>query len=254
MVSKRTWVVSMNDGSFLATHKSGSGALVYYQGMSEPETTSFLTRFLRPGMVFVDAGAHIGEYTVRAARLVTGAGEVHAFEPSPGTFAVLERSVELNHLQHVHLNQAALFDRDTEVSFHVDAQPTLSAIQAKSAPASHAPTTIPVKAMRLDSYWGTAARAIDLVKVDVEGAELDVIRGASGLKDRPLWIFEYSRENYSNQGHQAEDVLRELTEVGYGLWFWNGTRTIPLSQSVLNDVTFTNIVAAPAEWRGLGTE
>ena len=54
--------------------KGGAGALIYYQGYSEPETARFLTAFLKPGMTFWDVGAHIGEYSLLAARCVGGAG------------------------------------------------------------------------------------------------------------------------------------------------------------------------------------
>ena len=249
-LSKKPWIVRMDDGSRIVTHKSGSGALIYYQGASELETSSFLERFLKPGMVFVDAGAHVGEYTVRAARLVGEGGEVHAFEPAPETFDILQQSVKLDGFHNVHLNRAALYDADTTVEFQIDEQPTLSSILAENIEGNA--ETIQVPAMRLDTYWREAQRSIDLVKVDVEGAELDVLRGASGLKSKPFWIFEYSSENYRQQGHEAADVLGAFRQLGYRLWRWDGTRASELKEQELREITSTNIVAAPRELQGFG--
>ncbi len=250
-LTKKPWVVRMDDGSRIVTHKSGSGALIYYQGASEPETSSFLDRFLRPGMVFVDAGAHVGEYTVRAAGGVGGARQVDAVEPAAGTGAILEQSVKLDGLTNVHLNCAALYDSDTTVEFQIDEQPTLSSILAENAEGNA--KTIQVSAMRLDTYWREAKRPIDLVKVDVEGAELDVLHGASGLAEKPFWIFEYSSENYAHQGHEAADVLGTFRNLGYRLWRWDGARASAVTENQLLAVTSTNIVAAPREWQGFGT-
>jgi FkbM family methyltransferase len=246
--SKKPWIVRMDDGSRIVTHKSGSGALIYYQGASEPETSSFLDRFLKPGMVFVDAGAHVGEYTVRAARLVGPSGQVHAFEPAPETFDILRQSVKLDGYTNVRLNRAALYDADTTVEFRIDEQPTLSSILAENTEGDK--ETIKVPAMRLDTYWRVASRPIDLVKVDVEGAELDVLHGATGLLARPFWIFEYSSDNYAQQGHQAADVLGAFRDLGYELWRWDGKRASPLNEYELRGITSTNIVAAPRDWQG----
>ncbi len=90
--------------------KSGSGSLIYYQGFSEIETATFVSSFLRPGMTFIDVGAHIGEYTLLAAKLVGDAGQVHAFEPQPSLFPLLQDGIQLNEFSHVTANQLALCD------------------------------------------------------------------------------------------------------------------------------------------------
>lgn len=246
--SQKPWTLRMDDGSAIVTNKSGSGALIFYQGASEPEVSAFLSRFLHPGMVFVDAGAHIGEYTVRAARLVGEKGEVHAFEPAPMVYSVLEQSVALNGLRNVRLNPSALFDRDGTVEFQIDSQPTLSAIRGAGRATG---AVIPVRAVRLDSYWKQQTRPINLIKVDVEGVELDVLRGASGLTSQPVWIFEYSSSNYATQGHTADAVLTAFREQNYSLLTWDGLRATPLDESALRAVSSTNIIAAPPDWGGV---
>jgi hypothetical protein len=67
---REPWLVVSQDSVRLLTLHSGSGALIYYNGVSEPETTEFIKHVLRPGMVFVDVGAHLGEHTLLAAKIL----------------------------------------------------------------------------------------------------------------------------------------------------------------------------------------
>jgi len=60
----------MSQGLRIRVPHGGAGALIYYQGFSEPQTARFVMRFLRPGMTFIDIGAHVGEYTLLAAQAV----------------------------------------------------------------------------------------------------------------------------------------------------------------------------------------
>ena len=82
-VTREPWSLRLPTGQRILVLKSGAGALIYYQGFSEPETADFLLRFLGTGMCFLDVGAHIGEYSLLAAPIVGAAGSVHAFEPNP---------------------------------------------------------------------------------------------------------------------------------------------------------------------------
>jgi hypothetical protein len=93
------WLLRLPNGMHIVIPQSGSGALIYYQGWSEPEVASFLIRFLSPNMTFIDVGAHIGEYVLLAASIVGQGGSVHAFEPDPRNYRLLETNVYLNKLQ-----------------------------------------------------------------------------------------------------------------------------------------------------------
>lgn len=79
-----------------------------FMGDFELEVAEFLTRFLEPGMVCVDVGAHIGVFTLLAAERVGPSGQVHAFEPGPSEFEQLKGNVALNNLTNVKLNPVAI--------------------------------------------------------------------------------------------------------------------------------------------------
>src|SRR5204863_4628396 len=104
-ISSEPWHLRLGDDIKMFAPKGGAGALIYYQGNSEPETALFLTGFLKPGMVFWDIGAHIGEYSVIASKCVGTAGRVHALEPRPDVYEFLERNVVANGLSNVTIHR-----------------------------------------------------------------------------------------------------------------------------------------------------
>lgn len=217
---RRPWRVATAAGYPLWIGRTGSGALIYYQGLSEPATASFLTRYLREGMVVADAGAHFGEFTVLAAMRVGRAGEVHAFEPHPEMFSLLERNVAALGLIQVRLNPCAVSDCDGEAFFWERAEPASSSLAAPRAPGADVRHTRRVRTCSLDAYFATAGRIPDLIKVDVEGAERRVVLGARRLcslpADRaPVWLLEYSVTACARLGEDASALPLQLEAFGY---------------------------------------
>ena len=218
-LSHRPWILPL--GSLrIAITKSGSGALIYYQGVSEPETRDFILRFLKTGMVFLDIGAHLGEYTLYAAAKVGLTGEVHAFEPHPEVCKILRQNVALNALQGVEVSQAAVCDVDGSVQFAISAEPSVSSIWSQRAQAATPIGTIEVPSVTLDTYWKGNGKKVDLIKVDVEGAELLVLKGSRSLlckesTDAPVIHFEYLPSNMATFGYDPQDLLTFLHDYGY---------------------------------------
>jgi len=159
----------------------------------EPVETRFVTAVVRPGDVFIDVGANVGWFTMLASTLVGEEGRVHAFEPRADTADHLEKSVVLNELQNqVTVHRFALSDaeghqllvwtRNTENpggSFVVDHVPTPDM------------EVQPVLLRRLDDLQ---LERVDFIKVDVEGAEMRVFRGAQTTLERcrPVVLSELS--------------------------------------------------------------
>lgn len=222
MVTDEPQVVSYAETLKINIPKSGSGSLIYYQGFSEIETATFVRSFLDLGMIFVDVGAHIGEYTLLAAKLVGETGEVHAFEPQPSLFPLLQDSIQINNFDHVKPNQLALCDHIGEVEFEVFDEPSVSSIKKQSSTKTAA-EIIRVSTTSLDIYSTEIGRKIDLIKVDVEGAEKLVFEGATSLMSRseseaPAWIFEYAPNAYAQFGYQTQDLLDLLYQHDYQVY------------------------------------
>lgn len=208
-------------GFSLFASKGASAALIYYLGSSEPETAAFITGFLKPGMVFFDVGAHIGEYTLMAASRVGADGQVHAFEAQPATSELLRKNCEANRLQNAIVNRCAVSDHEGELEFDICSDPTMSAIATPTRPRDRSLGRIRVPAVTLDAYCERGGVWPDLLKVDVEGAELRVLHGAAGILARPLppaVLFECLAVTYKRFGYSPQDVIDFLRGFGYRIY------------------------------------
>ncbi|MBW1975522.1 MAG: FkbM family methyltransferase [Deltaproteobacteria bacterium] len=228
-VTQRPWIIPFWRSLRICLAKSGAGALIYYQGFSEPETADFILRFLKPGMVFVDIGAHIGEYTLLGAHEVGLKGEVHAFEPHPSIFQILKQNIEFNGLTNVVLNNCAVCESEREREFELCAEASVSSLKRNSVHSGVETTIIRTQSIRMDTYWEGRNKKIDLVKIDVEGAEMLVFLGAEKLLnlargEAPVWIFECSADNYTRFGYRPPDLFGLLQRYGYGIWRLSYTR------------------------------
>jgi len=221
---ERLWKVRASDGFPLFTKCWGAGALIYYQGASEPDTAGFIRHFLKPGMVFADVGANLGEYTLLAAHVLGTSGRVHAFEPNPNVFEILRKNIELNHCGNVTACPEAVWERETVVGFELTPNPGLSAVQPEKQGKESA-RTITVRTVTLDNYFADATKP-NLIKVDVEGAELQVLNGATSLLalpplHAPVVIFEYGPCNTQRFRYAADSTIRFLRAHGYVVYGWH---------------------------------
>jgi FkbM family methyltransferase len=146
-----------------------------------------LLDILRPGMNFVDVGANMGYFTSLAGLAVRGGGQVWAFEPDPVSYEFLADNVALNWLfENMHLERKGVYSRSTTLTLfkrekyvgntslgQVDAD-DLARIMDRQTPHQ-------VEVVSLDDYFLPGGWRIDLMKIDVEGAEPHVIQGMAGL-------------------------------------------------------------------------
>jgi FkbM family methyltransferase len=176
---------------------------------------------VRPGMTVFDIGANIGFYTVLLSRWVGDSGRVVAFEPDPWVAAWLKQNLELNAISNVDIEQVAVAAAESRSSFARDPASTrtgmLVSAEAGRREEPYAvrrfggvSEVIQVSTITVDDYVRRTERVPDVIKIDVEGAELDVLRGMpSTLRRRPIVLLECS--DHSTSG----EVLRELGSRGY---------------------------------------
>jgi FkbM family methyltransferase len=190
-------------------------------GGYEADATGWLRRVIRPGMNVVDVGANIGYHTVLFARAVGESGRVIAFEPDPWNRELLERNVHDNGLAAlVSIEAAAVTDYEGTCVLHVDAESwgvhSLSPANLLSTERSR---TVEVPATTLDASLARAGcDRIDILKVDAQGAEGRILRGAArtlaGQRGMTvlleLWPF-----GLENCGSSLEEVIRHLREAGF---------------------------------------
>ena len=151
----------------------GSGVHAYWLGNHEPETIGFVMAALRPGDVFLDVGANVGYFTLAASRRVGSAGRVIAFEPVPRNLDYLDRHVALNSLSNVEVVRAAVSDRTGSTRFDLGVDPSMGMVDEKGE--------LEVATVTLDDVLMRAGLSPRVVKIDVEGHEPEVLRGAAEM-------------------------------------------------------------------------
>jgi len=150
----------------------------YFPSDYEPETVAFLRDHLHEGKTFLDIGAHIGLFAVIAANRVGRTGKVICFEPTPFTRKVLSEVVGLNGcLDRVEIRSEAVSSGRGRVTFF-DSGDALSVVNSLVR-SEISQGEYEVETTSIDDIVDEEMLAIDCIKVDVEGAELELLNGAS---------------------------------------------------------------------------
>jgi FkbM family methyltransferase len=179
----------------------------------EADVSQVFHHLCRDSSVVVDVGANFGYFSVLAANLISnrGTGQVFAFEPNPKLAELLRRNVEINwSIAPVSIHQAAVADAAGEVQLYVPKGHGANA--SLSAPENVESLAVTVPAVRLDDVIPQDL-AVDVMKIDVEGHELSVLRGARAVIGRSPnlnLIMEWSRKQMLQAGIDPALVLAEL--------------------------------------------
>ena len=185
-------------------------------GQWEPHVERVLRDLLTPGAVFVDIGANVGWHSALAASIVGSQGLVYAIEPNPHNVRLIAHTIERNQLGQVRLLPFALSESMGIATFSTGVGSNGGFTSGDRAQAID-PTTTMVPTMRFDDL---AIAHVDVIKIDVEGAEPIVLRGAAATieRDHPAIVFEFSAEMTQRIGGvAARDHLGQFESYGYEL-------------------------------------
>jgi FkbM family methyltransferase len=182
---------------------------------------SFLLQFLRPGMAILDVGAHQGLYSLLASKKVSPGGYVVAFEPSPRELRRLRSNLSLNQRRNVRVEPLALGSSEgTAELFVCLGQET--GCNSLRPPAVHEPVRkVHVRVTSLDHYLQrTGISKVDFMKLDVEGAEREVLKGGNKLLSdfRPVILCELADVRTEPWGYRSVEIYEFLAALGYR-WF-----------------------------------
>ena len=195
---------------------NSASSVIYFNRLFDWDEMQFCRRFLRPGDRALDIGGNIGVYTLLMAHLVGERGHVDVFEPFPRHAARIRENVSLNHFEsRVTINEVALSDADGESLFVVDRD--VSNRVPTSTDAAAAKITVALR--RLDTVVASR-EPIAFAKLDVEGLEAAVLRGARGLGVAApmVWVFETNEGLLQKRGTSFAEIARLFQETGYDLW------------------------------------
>lgn len=203
---------------------------IYYQGGYEEGTLDVMRRILRPGDTFVDAGANIGLMAMAAARFTGECGRVLAFEPHPAALAALRRNIAANGIHTIDVIEAALGSRsETATLFDRNAISAGSASLIRQEGSSDSGFVVPVTTLD-DALKALEVRTVHMLKIDVEGYELEVLKGARDLlsgQDAPALCFECST-THPVYGGTLRDLYDSVVSANaYTVWRLEKGKEIP---------------------------
>jgi FkbM family methyltransferase len=221
--------------AFAITLKAASGYL------SEKLMTEIFMRNIRKGMTVVDIGAHMGYYTLLAAEITGIDGYVFSFEPEPFNFALLRKNIDINNHHNVTAVQKAVIDKSLSATFYIKDFAEHSVIKCGTSQKS-----IVVDAVSLDDFFTN--NIVDIIKIDVEGAEILVLKGAHRiLSANPcLKLFiEFSPVIIRRAGYEPSEFLAILHSYGFKIYVIDEenytTRLVGNSSKICKDSGYVNL-------------
>lgn len=226
----------------------GMGNAIFWRGAHDWGPLFVLERVLKKGETFIDIGANQGEYTLWGLRKVGPEGKVIAYEPSTAIFQQLEENIRLNprYTQAISARKLGLSDRPGTLKLYTKSGIN-EGVNSMFPSAEHDVFLNEIELSTLDSeVRRLGLKRVDCLKIDVEGAELAVLKG--GLKTiatfRPKILVEINKESCNAAGYEATELVHFLENQHYNL-FIIGLRgkLIPLKKDAIPE--FSNTIAFP---------
>lgn len=246
LVMTRTW----SGSRLLCSMEDGFERRIVHFGTHEHRTERFLHAIFEPGDVFVDIGANIGVFSLLAASRVGPRGRVFALEPVPATFERLQRNLALDAASNVRAFNLAAWSAAAEVAMTCPVDPRLHSGVFHLEPGEEA-GQLRVPAVALDELLLTGQQVdrVNVLKLDIEGAELPALEGARRLLAafRPAVLAEVDLRHTRRFDYRPQDLARFMEALGYvpfGLEedYRPRHRPRPLRPIVVDDGTLDNVV------------
>jgi FkbM family methyltransferase len=206
----------------------------------EGKEKAFVAQLLQPGDVFIDVGANIGDYTLLGAKTVGKEGWVYCFEPGKRIFECLQAMIKENGLSNVKAFPMGLGRRRETLTLYLDKANFGNNSFSREAAIALGGTvrdSYDVEIDTLDAIWsqyGAKGRKPRLLKIDVQGAEAEVLAGATGIMDDLFCdvLFELQPSSLVAFGCDPRTLLGEIARKGRTLFRLDGSIPVkePLEQ------------------------
>jgi FkbM family methyltransferase len=198
------------------------GWKIFFFGEYETGTNNVIEKYVKSGDTVIEAGANIGSETIILSRLV-GKGHVYGFEPNPYTFERLKINKTINELTNADVYDYALGEKDSTIHFNIYPKGFCNAGMSSKYESTPKTKKIEVTQRTLDSFVREKNIAkVDFIKMDIQGAEMDLIQGAANTiaQHKPI-IFTEALEIYNN----TKQLYETLKGYGYSVYYIEDNHT-----------------------------
>jgi len=224
---------------------------LFISGTYDPNEFHLLSQVITAGMTVIDVGANEGLYSLFASHLVNSTGLVLAFEPSQREFTRLSDNLALNQIANVKQFQIGLSNQNTTQTLKIASgehtgQNTLGDFAYEGVSSVQTET---IELRRLDDLLPELGiQHVDVIKLDVEGAEFSVLQGAEATirQCRPLLVLEVVDQALQNQGSSSTQLRQFLQDLGYKLFVFGEQTGMPV-QTTGQYLSNTNVIAVHHE-------
>lgn len=205
-------------------------------------TRLLIQRFVEPGDIFVDVGAHLGLLSLAAAQAMHGKGKIIVFEPFPGTRSLLEKTFRMNGFAGMlEVHGAAVSNRVGEETLFLGTTSERHSIVGVDLPSGYPKEKMSVASVTLDSAL-PSGQTVNLLRIDAGGAELEIIEGAHSLisgNPNMALIMELSSLHLKRAGHSLDKWFTVFDELGLIYFVINPDtgmlENMPMEQLVMAD-------------------
>ncbi|MBF0195702.1 MAG: FkbM family methyltransferase [Magnetococcales bacterium] len=231
--------------------KEGIDFAIYLFGVYERKSFKAYQKIIKKGDTVFDIGANIGGHTMQLARLTGENGRLYAFEPTDFSFDKLKDNIELNPelAKNVTLSQIMLTDSNSEKPDPeiYSSWPLVGGLNKHPKHCGQLKSTSGSSAMTLDEFViKEKIDRVDFIKMDVDGNEIRVLRGASNVleKFKPTFIFEIAPYALAEAGFSIDELLDIFTKMGYSLHHEGSNTPLPQDiKSIIPDGASCNAIA-----------
>jgi FkbM family methyltransferase len=206
----------------------------------ESDDANLLYQFINDGDVIFDIGANIGWYSMSFSKKFPNS-TIHSFEPLPDTYNQLTQNIAINNLTNIQANNFGFSNETKTLTFYTSKDTSVSNSANNIADDVHATETT-CSVITIDDYIAEKILAIDIIKCDVEGAELFVYQGGVKAieKYKPIVFTEMLRKWAAKFGYHPNDIIQLFSQLGYHCFCNNGNVTIQKIDTVTDETINTN--------------
>jgi len=217
--------------------------MLFMHHFFEYNLTSTILLHLKPGMIFVDVGAHFGYFTLLASYILKKSGSVHSFEATKRTFDILKLNTKIK--QNITVNNLAAWSKNTELEFF-DYGEVFAGYNSFTNPKKRnihdKGKKFMIKTNRLDDYF--REEMPDFVKIDAESSEIFVVKGMEKIINEKPPIITIEVGDYNEGEHKSKECIDFLLDRNYDMYEFNNKKIIP--HKVKDSYEYDNLVCIPS--------
>lgn len=245
--------VMFNGATFDCVLKDHVQQKIFFFGAYEPIELNTLLGLVKPGQVIIDAGANVGAYSLPIAKHLDGQAEVHAFEPVPENYYLLSNNYKLSGSpKNLFLNNVALWNKIENLEFNLSEHHKDNAGSFTAGKVSNTVKKLTCKAITLDSYaLDKNLTRIDIIKMDIEGAEKFAIEGAMEVikKFRPIIFIEINKTACQLMGYSTNELISPFLQINYKVYRLGSSVAESGWIKDVNEIIQANVILFPEDYK-----